>query len=131
MVSDIQEKVKVLPEAGLMLKAMVTNQTAMTEAAKSMAKTFERAEIRQAQLELNNTKLYEHKGVSDRVFAMVVGTLLLVMIALIIWGTGLNLKGSLTNLEISQQQNIKELQSSVKTSTNEILEEVQKEGVRK
>lgn len=133
-ISEIKEVLRALPEMNAMMKAMVNTQTlisnsqvVMAEAASSMAKTFEKSEKRQEQLETNNAKLYEHKGVSNGVFSMVVGTLLLVIVALVIWGTGLNLKGSFTNLEISQQRNTKELKNSIEHSAEEVIQEVQKD----
>jgi len=129
-IKDETSRIKILsellPEMSSMMKAIVTSQSIMAEAATSMAKTFDRAEVRQAQLEVNNTKLYEHKGVSDGIFKMVVGTLLVVIVALVVWGTGLNLKGSFTNLEISQKQNTRAIQGSIEDSADQISNEVSK-----
>lgn len=89
-----------------------------------LAKTFEKTEERQTQLENTNTKLYEAKGVSPQIFLMVTGALSLISILLAVWITDTSIKASFTGIEAGRKEDIQELQSSIYEAKQEVVEEI-------
>jgi len=102
------------------LNRLASSSERMSNAAESMARTYDKTEKRQQVLEEMNIKLYEKKGIAPNIFFMVTGTLCAVILLLAIWITDTYFKASLTSLEAGKKQ-IEETLDKVKT---EIISEV-------
>ncbi len=118
-VKDTNNRIDKLEDAAML---MAKSYETISEAAKSMAETFKRAETRQERLETTNHALYKEKGVSPNVFFLVTGTLCTVIVMGAVWVTDSSIKATLTSFEAGRAQ-AKQL-NEVK---NEIIDEVKEE----
>lgn len=114
-----------------MLKTIAATQATMAKAHSDvgtaftmMAKTFEKVEERQSQLETNNLQLYKDKGIPPNIFFTVVGSLAVVLILGATWITNTFIKASFTSFEAGVKQNTEQIQTSIKQSEKEILDEI-------
>lgn len=89
-----------------------------------MAKTFEKLEERQGNLEKTNNDLYKEKGVSPKIFMMVTGVLGLVIILGAVWVTDTFIKASYNSLEAGRRKSLQEIQSSLDDTKKEIVDEL-------
>jgi len=120
-----------------MLRTVIATQATMAKAHSDigsaftmMARTFEKVEERQNQLELTNTSLYRDKGIPPNIFFIVSATLCVVIVLGAVWITDTFIKASFTNLEAGRRKDISQIQTSIDEKAKEILEEV-KDGQEK
>lgn len=93
-----------------------------------LARTFEKTEQRQHQLEATNNKLYENKGISPQIFLLVTGVLSLLLILGTIWITDTSIKATFTSFEAGRKEDVKKLQSSIDEAKEEVVVEELKDG---
>lgn len=95
---------------GMMQTVVATQATLATahaeigKAVTMLAKTFEKVEERQSQLEKTNTELYTARGVPPTVFFIVVSTLSALLILGGIWVTDTFIKASFSSFEAGKKQ---------------------------
>ena len=117
LLSDTIEKVT---NMDVTMNRLASSSERMSQAASSMATTYDKTEKRQQTLEEMNIKLYEKKGISPDIFFMVTGTLCGVIVLLAIWITDTYFKASLTSIEAGKKQ----LEESLNKVKEEIVSEV-------
>lgn len=117
--SLFEETIMTVKDMDGMLRTTVATQATMAKAHSDignaftmLAKTFERVELRQEQLEQTNNDLYRSKGVDPKIFFMVVTTLAIVIILGAVWVTDTFIKASFTSFEAGKKEVIKEIKAA-------------------
>lgn len=89
-----------------------------------MAKTFEKTEERQNQLENTNVELYKEKGIPPKIFLLVTSTFAIMLILGAVWVTDTFIKASFTTFEAGRKEDTKKIESSINKAKTEAVEKL-------